>query len=239
MAQAVHEALTRSRDAHEESVESLVARLKEERDAAVACSNAVSLLEGIEIVEQKMRERDEERDTAREISSGQVDNFKNIITKEKEKAAQIDRARLELKHLLSEAEDATKTALAEGAERAEKASRASAADYDYAAALLAARTARCKASISATKFDLERAPAELREEVQRLTEEVERCDQFATHAVREAVKAAGAFEALDSATGDIAGYRGRPTWRRTEPARPSPALGLRLEPPRTVVWQEP
>ena len=101
VAQAVHEALTRSRDAHEESVESLVARLKEERDAAVACSNAVSLLEGIEEVEQKMRERDEERDTAREISRGQVDNLKNIITKEKEKAAQIDRARLELKHLLA------------------------------------------------------------------------------------------------------------------------------------------
>ena len=162
VAQAVHEALTRSRDAHEESVESLVARLKEERDAAVACSNAVSLLEGLEEVERRMKERDEERDTAREISRGQVDNLKNIITKEKEKAAQIDRARLELKHLLSEAEDATKVALAEGAERAEKASRSSAADYDYAAALLAARTARCKASISATKFDLERAPAELR-----------------------------------------------------------------------------
>ena len=76
--------------------------------AAVACSNAVSLLEGIEEVERKMRERGRGTRHRAGNAEGQVDNLKNIITKEKEKAAQIDRARLELKHLLSEAEDATR-----------------------------------------------------------------------------------------------------------------------------------
>ena len=54
----------------------------------------------------------------------------------------------------------------EGAERAEKASRASAADYDYAAALLAARTARCKQSLlDDEKLEAREGAAELREEV--------------------------------------------------------------------------
>lgn len=207
VAAAVHEALTRSRDAHEESVEKLVGRLKEERDAAVACSNASSLLEGIEVLDSRMKERDEERDTAREFASGAVANLKEMLTKQKEKAAQIDKARLDLKHEASEAREEAKVALAEAERRALVASRAAAADYDFSAALLAARTARCKTTVAATKFDLERAPSELKEEVQRLVEEVDTCDQFATHAVREAVKAAGAFEALESIPGDLASYR--------------------------------
>ena len=69
---------------------------------------------------------------------------------------------------------------------------------------------------------------------------MEKCDQFATHAVREAVKAAGAFRG--SGFGD-----GRHCWISTDGdlaadragAAIARALGLRLGPRRTAVWLEP
>ena len=127
------------------------------------------------------------RHPAAEISRGQGQSQKYHHEGEGE-GRQIDRARLELKHLLSEAEDATKTWRRE---RAEKAGLGS--GLRLCAALLAARTARCKASISATKFDLEQSASSGKSPA--VNREVERCDQLRRMLLGK-VKAAGAFEAL-------------------------------------------